>query len=139
VLEPDRPAGESSSYLTADRERVALVAANVDVDLDLARRHAAAGRHADVLAILTADLAAGEPDLLADARAEAAGLRLRAGTAIGGDGTRPPHERAAAYEAVLAVDPWRHDLAEELVALWYRAGDADRAGAADRRWLTGAR
>lgn len=132
VLEPDRPAGEPAAYLKADRERVALLA---DVDLDDARRHAAARRHADVLATLAADLAADEPDLLGDARAEAAGLRLRAATALGRDGDRPPHERAAAYEAVLAVEPWRHEVAEELVALWYRAGDAERAGAADRRWL----
>ncbi len=133
VLEPDRPAGEPAAYLKADRERVTLLA---DVDLDDARRHAAARRHADVLATLAADLAADEPDLLGDARAEAAGLRLRAATAMGRDGDRPPHERAAAYEAVLAVEPWRHEVAEELVALWYRAGDADRAGAADRRWLS---
>ena len=136
TLEPGRPPGEPSAYLKADRERVSLVA---DVDLDAARGHATAGRHADVLGVLTADLAAGEPDLLAQARAEAAALRLRAASAIGGDGDRPPHERAAAYEAVLAAEPWRHDLAEEVVALWWRTGDAGRAHAADRRWLGGDR
>ena len=134
TLEPGRPAGEPSAYLKADRERVALVA---DVDLDAARAHATGGRPADALAVLAADLAAGEPDLLAEARAEAAELRLRAASAIGGDGTRTPQERAAAYEAVLAIEPWRHDLAEEVVALWWRAGDAGRAQAADRRWLGG--
>ncbi|HWM05364.1 MAG TPA: AAA family ATPase [Actinophytocola sp.] len=136
TLEPDRPAGEPSAYLLADRERVTLVA---QVDLAAAREHAAAGRPEDVLALLAADLAAGEPDLaaLADARAEAAGLRLRAAAEIGRDATRPPPSRAAAYEAVLTVEPWRQDLAEELVAMWWRAGDAARATDADRRWLTG--
>ncbi|MGH3879741.1 MAG: AfsR/SARP family transcriptional regulator, partial [Actinophytocola sp.] len=134
TLEPDRPAGEPSAYLRADRERVALVA---DVDLDAAREHAAAGRHGSVLAVLASEVAASDPDVLGDARAEAAGLRLRAATAIGRDGSRPAAERAAAYEAVLEVESWRHELAEELVALWWRAGDAERAGAADRRWLGG--
>jgi hypothetical protein len=132
VLEPGRPGGEPSAYLTADRERVVL---DADVDLRDARRHAAAGRPGDVLDVLAADVAAGEPDILDDARAEAADLRLRAATTIGRDQGRAAAERAAAYEAVLAVEPWRHDLAEELVALWYRAGDAARAAAADRRWL----
>jgi hypothetical protein len=132
VLEPGRPGGEPSAYLTADRERVAL---DADVDLRDARRHATAGRPGDVLDVLAADVAAGEPDILEDTRAEAADLRLRAATTIGRDHGRAAPERAAAYEAVLAVEPWRHDLAEELVALWYRAGDAARAAAADRRWL----
>jgi len=132
VLEPGRPAGEPSAYLTADRERVTL---DADVDLRDARRHAAAGRAGDALEVLAGQVAAGEPDILDDARAEAADLRLRSATGIGRDQARAAAERAAAYEVVLAVEPWRHDLAEELVALWYRAGDPQRAAAADRRWL----
>jgi tetratricopeptide (TPR) repeat protein len=132
TLEPGRPAGEASAYVKADRERVELVAR---VDLTAAREYAAAGEHGEVLAALGADVAAGEPDLLEDVRAEASRLRLRAGRALGRDTARTAPDRAAAYEAVLAVEPWRHDLAEELVALWWRAGDADRAQAADRRWL----
>ncbi|HEV7647259.1 MAG TPA: hypothetical protein VGP26_03780 [Actinophytocola sp.] len=134
ILEPDRPAGEPSAHLTADRERVVL---DADVDLRDARRHATAGRHRDVLDALAGDVAAGEPDILDDARAEAADLRLRAATTIGRDHGRTPGERATAYEAVLAAEPWRHELAEELVALWYRAGDTRRAQDADRRWLGG--
>lgn len=132
TLEPDRPAGETSAYLSATRERVALTA---DVDLDTARAHAAKGRHADVLALLTANLAEGEPDLLAEERMEVSALRLTAADALGKDDTTPLPARVAAYEAVLAVEPWRRAIAEEVVALWWRAGDAAQATAADRRWL----
>ncbi|MGH3756789.1 AAA family ATPase, partial [Actinophytocola sp.] len=70
VLEPDRPPGEPSAYLHADRERVRVVAR---VDLLDARAHAAAGRLDAALSLLGGEVAAGEPDLgaLARARAEA--------------------------------------------------------------------
>ncbi|HEU5471240.1 MAG TPA: hypothetical protein VFV67_11350 [Actinophytocola sp.] len=134
VLEPERPPGEPSAYLRADRDRVHVRA---EVDVADAREHVLAGRFEQALALLGADVAAGEPDLaaLADVRAEADELRLRAAGRITGDAGRPVEQRAAAYESVLAAQPWRHDLAEELVALWWRAGDATRARAADRHYL----
>ncbi|MGH3762580.1 hypothetical protein, partial [Actinophytocola sp.] len=71
----------------------------------------------------------------ARARAEADRLRSRVAGAIASDQSRPVEQRAAAYEAVLAVQPWRHEIAEELVAMWWQAGDATRAKEADRRHL----
>jgi hypothetical protein len=136
VLEPGRPSGEPSAFLHADRERVRLVAT---VDIDMARQHAASGRDAEALALLGADLAEGEPDLSAldEVRAEVGEWRLRVARRIGRDQNRSAAERAAAYETVLALQPWRRELAEELVALWWRAGDPERARAADERYLTG--
>ena len=135
VLEPDRPAGEPSAYVTADRERVVLVA---DVDLRDARRHAAAGRHARRPrhpGRRRRRRGAGHPRATPAPRRPACGCGRRPRSAA--TARRTPDERAGAYEAVLAVEPWRHDLAEEVVALWYRAGDAERARAADQplaRW-----
>lgn len=135
VLEPGRPAGEPSAFVRADRDRVRLTA---DVDLVAARGHAAAGRHANALAMVGADVAEGEPDLAAldGLRAEVSSLRLRCATTIAHDERRPMAERVHAYEAVLVVQPWRTELAEELVALLWRAGEADAAKAADVRYLT---
>lgn len=134
VLEPDRPAGAESAYLSADRDRVRLAA---DVDLVTARAHAAAGRDAAALALLSEELAVDEPDddALTVLRDEAATLRLRVADRIAANESLPTAQRAAALETVLAVQSWRTDLAERLVALWWRAGDPERARAADARYL----
>lgn len=136
VLEPDRPAGEPSAFLHADRERVRLIA---EVDVVAARDHAAAGRLGEALAMLGAEVAEPEPDLAAldPLRSEVSALRLNLGRRIGGDTQLAVARRVGAYEAVLAVQPWQRALAEDLVALLWRAGDAAAAQAADARYLIG--
>lgn len=134
VLEPDRPAGEPSGFVLADRDRVRVSA---DVDVVTARTLATDGKPSDALAMLTADVASDEPDLAAldELRAEVSTLRRRLATTIAHDGRRDVEQRCAAYEAVLRVQPWHRDLAEELVALLWRSGDDAAARAADARYL----
>lgn len=135
VLEPRRVAGEPSAYLDAGRDRVRVVA---DTDLDAARALAAADSDDDLLKLVTDDVAAGEPDIggLEVVRDEVRRFRARAALRIARDAKRPPDDRASAYDVVLSAEPWRTELAEEVVAMWWRVGDEARAMDADRRYLS---
>lgn len=132
ALEPDRPPGAPSAFLTTSGDRVSLAA---EVDLHEVRRLARSGDARAALALCVGELLADEPYLewLDEERHAVRALRLDLAERVAADTRAPVRERAEALEFLLAAEPWRGELARRLAALWVAVGDEPAARDAVRR------
>jgi DNA-binding SARP family transcriptional activator len=132
VLEPGRPPGEASAYLSTSADRVVL---HATTDLAEARRLASAGEAAAALALFRDELLSEDPyaDWAFDHRRAAGGLRLELADRVAADESAGMRVRTEALELLLAAEPWRDQLHNRLIGLHRSSGDEAAARAAERR------
>jgi DNA-binding SARP family transcriptional activator len=131
-LEPGRQAGEPSQFLHTVGDRVRVEAS---IDVAEARALAKAGRPTEALARFRGELLEDSPYLewAFDERRSAESLRLELAERLAGDPDAAVVDRAGAFEALIAAEPWRSELYERLAAVHREAGDEAAARAAERR------
>jgi DNA-binding SARP family transcriptional activator len=131
-LEPGRQTGEPSRFVDTVGDRV-----RVEAETDLAHCRALAkdGRHTEALAQFRGGLLEDDPYLewASEERRAAEILRVELAERVAADAATPLTDRSAAIEVLLAAEPWRTELYEQLAALHRQAGDEARARAAERR------
>jgi len=131
VLEPDRPAGEPSRFLTTGDDVIRLdgeldldeVEARLDQEPAAAFRRLAAGIAPEVVATEWADELGGRAERLT--MLAAAHVPTDADTDV----------RVAALETLIAAEPWQRDHYDALAALHRSAGSEAAAAEVERRWF----
>jgi DNA-binding SARP family transcriptional activator len=139
ILEPQRPPGEPSRFLTGHGDRLLL---DARTDLAAAERLQAGGDARDraaAWALFRDDLVADDPyaGSLDDARRTAEQLRADVAEAVVRSMTAPgatadPGVLVAAAAHLVGREPWREDLAGPVAAACRRAGDEVAAARAER-------
>ncbi|MEM9513763.1 MAG: hypothetical protein AAGA42_02810 [Actinomycetota bacterium] len=132
TLEPGRPAGEPSAYVSSVEDRLVLDG-TTDLDVATANIGEAPG---DAFAVLNVGVA---PEVMAaEWGAELVGVVERHGVDAASrvaDGTGPADERIAALEFLRDAEPWSRGHVDALIEL-YRAGGNDAAATAvERAWF----
>ena len=133
VLEPDRPPGEPSRFVTTQGDRL-VVHARTDL-AEAERRHARAAAPA-TWALFRGRFAADEAYTasLDEARRAAERLQLDVAESLVAAGTAaaPPEVLVAAAAHVLTTEPWRTEVARQVAAACRTAGDEVQARRAER-------
>ena len=130
VLEPRRPPGEPSRFVTARGDRLVVVART---DIAEAERRRTAGDAAGAWALFRGTFAADEAyaPSLEVARRAAERLQLDVAESLV-EGGAPPELLVAAAAHVVGVEPWRTDLARRVAEACRAAGDEAQARRAER-------
>lgn len=131
VLEPDRPAGESSRFLTANDDLIAL---NGALDLDVLDGEVSV----DPVGVFSR-LAAGLAPTIAGAEwaqewvARIERLTVLAASSVPENAERL--QRIEALEALIAAEPWQRRHYDRLTELHRSGGDEPAAADVERRWF----
>ena len=132
VLEPRRGAGQESRFVFSEGDRVQVLGTT---DLNEAARAKSDGDYGRAFELLRAGLAADLPDsdwvdeLLPVVEREL----VEAATRVVHDGD--PQQQVAAYERLIAVEPWQRDHFDGLAAVHRGLGDDLAAEDVERRWF----
>jgi DNA-binding SARP family transcriptional activator len=131
-LEPGRQTGESSRYLETTGDRVSVDAVT---DIAEARALAAAGDAAAAFSLFRGDLLDDNPyvEWVFDERRSAEALRLELAERVVADPAVDGATRTRAAEMIVAAEPWRTEVFDQLAAAHRAAGDEAAARAAERR------
>jgi hypothetical protein len=133
MLEPDRPAGEPSAVIHSGRDRLQVA---LDTDLDHVERQlehdavAAFDRLAVGLApeLVNIDWAVALVPRIDRMAALAAGR-------VAGDAGAPADCRIAAFERLIALEPWQRAHFDGLATIHRQRGDQPAAAEVERRWF----
>ena len=131
VLEPDRPPGEPSKYLTAEDDVIKL-----DGVLDLDRLDDLVNRDpAAAFSELTSGLAASVvgTEWAQDWQPRVERLTVLAASNVPENAERP--QRIEALEALIAAEPWQRSHYDRLAELHRSGGDEPAAADVERRWF----
>ena len=133
LLEPDRPAGEPSSFVETREDLL-----RVDGSTDLDQAEASSGSSpVEAFDRLRPGLA---PEVAATEWGHELGARVdravtSAAAAIAGDRSVESGRRVHALEALIAAEPWQRSHYDALAELHRDEGDADAAADVERRWF----
>ena len=133
TIEPDRPAGEPSVFLTTTGDLVGCAA-----ELDVARAEALlADDPRAAFDLVAAGLAPELEDAewARDLPARLSSVRVRAATRMAADESVPKGARIAALEALIDAEPWSRAHYDALAGLYRAAGNEADAADTERRWF----
>jgi len=136
VLEPRRAAGAPSRFVVVEADRVILREATTD--LRQAQAALTAERAGEAFALVAPGLAHDAPasDWLVELEAVIGRICIEAATRVVADPASPPESIVAAYEALIAAEPWGKAHFDGLIDHYKAVGDQASAADVERRWFS---